>query len=72
MTIGERIKNLREKKNLTQIELANLVGTTKQNIYKYENGIITNIPSDKIELISHYLDVSPYLRLDYAHLYIRQ
>ena len=59
MTIGERIKNLREKKNLTQIELANLVGTTKQNIYKYENGIITNIPSDKIELISHYLDVSP-------------
>ena len=59
MTIGERIKTLRELKGLTQTELAELIGTTKQNIYKYETGIITNIPSDKVELISHYLDVSP-------------
>lgn len=59
MTIGDRIKDLRESSKLTQTELAEKIGTTKQNIYKYENGIITNIPSDKIELIAKLFDVSP-------------
>ena len=59
MTIGERIRYAREKKGITQTELANLVKSTKQNIYKYENGIITNIPSDKIEMIAAVLCVSP-------------
>lgn len=49
MTIGERIKTLRTEKGMTQTELAELLQTTKQNIFKYENGIVTNIPSDKIE-----------------------
>lgn len=59
MTIGERIKSLRERKKLTQTELAEIVGTSKQNIYKYENNIITNIPSDKIEIIAGCFNVSP-------------
>lgn len=59
MTIGERIKHLRLKKGITQTELADVLKTTKQNIYKYENGIITNIPSDKIEEIARYFQVSP-------------
>ena len=59
MTVGERIKSLRESKKITQSELANIAGTTKQNIYKYETGIITNIPSDKVELIAKYFHVSP-------------
>lgn len=59
MTIGERIKLLRESKNVTQTELAKIAGTSKQNIYKYENGIITNIPSNKVEIIAKYFHVSP-------------
>jgi transcriptional regulator with XRE-family HTH domain len=59
MDKGERIKSLRESKNITQTELAEMIGTTKQNVYKYENGIITNIPSDKIELMAEKFDVSP-------------
>lgn len=59
MTIGERIKNLRERHNMTQTELAEAIGTTKQNIYKYENGIVTNIPSDKIESLAVVFKVSP-------------
>ena len=59
MTIGERIKMLREKYKITQTELADIIGTTKQNVYKYENGIIVNIPSDKIELIAKHFSVSP-------------
>lgn len=59
MTIGERIKKSRETKGISQIELANAAKISKQNLYKYENNIITNIPSDKIESIAYYLEVSP-------------
>ena len=59
MTKGERIKSLREKIGLSSSELALKIDVSKQNMYKYENDIITNIPSDKIELIAKCLNVSP-------------
>ena len=59
MTIGERIKAIRLDKGITQTDLANAAKISKQNLYKYENGIITNIPSDKIEAIAKFLGVSP-------------
>ena len=59
MTIGERIKYTRESKGISQVDLANAVNVSKQSLYKYENNIITNIPSDKIEAISTFLGVSP-------------
>lgn len=59
MKAGERIKLRRKEIGMSQTELAEKVGTTKQNIYKYENGIITNIPSDKIEAIAAALSTSP-------------
>ena len=59
MTKGQRIKFARERAGFSQIELANLINTSKQNMYKYENDIITNIPSDKIEAIAFHLGVSP-------------
>lgn len=59
MNVGERIKNIREEKKITQEELAKQIDSTKQTIYKYENGIITNIPSDKIEKIAEFLEVTP-------------
>lgn len=34
--IGNRIKNLREDKALTQEEVGKYIGTTKQTLYKYE------------------------------------
>lgn len=59
MKVGERIKLRREELGMTQTELAEKVQSTKQSIYKYENGIISNIPSDKIETIANALGVSP-------------
>ena len=59
MTIGERIRQLREERKISQTELAEAAETTKQNLYKYENGIITNIPTDKIEKMAKKLSVSP-------------
>lgn len=59
LSIGKRIKEIRISKNITQDELALKIGTTKQTIYKYENEIVINIPSQKIELISNALNTTP-------------
>lgn len=59
MTIGDRIRKKREDVGISQTDLANAIDVSKQTLYKYENNIITNIPSDKIEKISKILDISP-------------
>ena len=59
MTVGERLKQLREKSGMSQVEFAAILNVSKQNLYKYENNIITNIPSDKIEDAAKILNVSP-------------
>lgn len=57
--IGERMKTARIKKGMTLEEVAQLTGVTRQTIQKYENEIITNIPSDKIEAIAKALHTTP-------------
>ena len=59
MGVGDRIKNLREEHGFTQTDFANSIGVSKQTLYKYENNIITNIPSDKIEAIAKRFCISP-------------
>lgn len=59
MKVGERIKQLRIAKDLTQDDLANAVKTTKQTIHKYETGIISVIPPDKVVAIAELLGTSP-------------
>lgn len=64
MTKGYRIKSLREEKGFTLEALANALDVAPQTIFKYENNIITNIPSEKIKLMADLFDVSPdYLML---------
>lgn len=59
-TIGERIKWLRKERcKLTQEVVGRYVGVGKATIQKYEAGIITNIPSDKIMLLSEILETTP-------------
>ncbi len=59
MTVGDRIKIAREAAQMTQDQLGQLCGTTKQTIFKYENNVVTNIPLDRLERIADVLDVSP-------------
>lgn len=59
MEKGERIRLLRIEKGITQLEMAKLMKTTKQTISKYEKGIVTNIPSDRIEAMARILDTTP-------------
>ena len=53
------IKREREKAGISQTDFAKMIKVTKQTLYKYEQGIITNIPSNKIEEIANALGVSP-------------
>ena len=59
MTVGERIKELRTSLGLSQVDFADKINVSKQTLYKYENNIITNIPSDKIEAAARLGNVSP-------------
>ena len=59
MNIGDRIKELRISSQMSQQELADKLNVAKQTVYKYENGIVTNIPSDKIEIMASLFHVSP-------------
>lgn len=65
MTVGDRIKSAREAIGMTQSELGKICGVTKQTIFKYENNIITNIPLDKLKLISIALNVSAAKLMDW-------
>lgn len=59
MSLGSQILFYRTAKGMTQEDLAKRVGTTPQNIYKYEKGIVTSVPLSRLELIAEALDVSP-------------
>lgn len=59
MKRNERIRYLRKTNKMTQDELAAKLETTKQTIYKYETGAVTNIPSNKIERMAEIFGVEP-------------
>ena len=58
MTMGERLYYLRKAKKMTQEEVAKKLDVALQTIYKYEKGIVTNIPLDKLELLAKILDTT--------------
>lgn len=58
MTKGERLKSLRISNNYTLEEIGKKINVARQTYFKYENNIITNIPTDKIELLAKIYGVS--------------
>lgn len=59
MNIGEKLKALRKERKLTLEDVSRNLDISRANISKYENGDITNIPSDKIEQLAKFYGVSP-------------
>ena len=59
MTVGERIKEKQKKMGVSQVDFADKINVSKQTLYKYENNLITNIPSDKVEAAAKIGGVSP-------------
>lgn len=58
MTLGDRIKYYREQSHLRQEDVAKHLDTTPQNIYKYEKGIIQNIPVDKLRAMAKLFNIT--------------
>jgi repressor LexA len=65
MTIGERIKYYRELAGMTQLELAKKAGVSYQAISKYENGVVTNIPTKRLQLIADALGTNGAVLMGY-------
>lgn len=59
MTTGSYLKARRKKLGLTLEELAGRVGVTRQTLSRYENGVISNIPMDKIERLAEAMHTTP-------------
>ena len=57
MDIGQKIKQARIAKGLTQEELGNLVGLQKSAIAKYENGRVVNIKRSTLQKLAQALDL---------------
>lgn len=54
---GQRLKELRMEKGLTQTELAKVLNTTQKSISKYENEYL-DVSTETIIKICKYFDVS--------------
>ncbi|MBR5140033.1 MAG: helix-turn-helix domain-containing protein [Clostridia bacterium] len=57
--LARNLKKLRKEKKLTLEEIAAALGTSKQTIHRYENGIISNVPPEKVEALAKVLQVTP-------------
>jgi transcriptional regulator with XRE-family HTH domain len=60
MRAQDIIKSLRVAAKMTQGEVAEKIGTTKQTVFKYETGAITNIPLDKVAALATLFNVEPW------------
>ena len=59
MNMGERLKELRLKKGVTQEELGKVINVTKPTIMKYEKGLVENLKRSSIEKLARYFNVTP-------------
>ena len=57
--LSERIKSLRKKRGLSLEQVADIIGTSRQTVHRYETGAISNIPHEKIELLAQALGTTP-------------
>ncbi|WP_338209360.1 helix-turn-helix domain-containing protein [Lactiplantibacillus paraxiangfangensis] len=57
MSVGERMKHIREQKGLNADQLAKKIGVSRSTIYRYEKGDIEKVPVEVISNIADALDV---------------
>ncbi len=57
--LAKNLRQMRKAKGYTLDMLAEAIGTSKQTISRYESGMITNIPPEKIEALAKTLSTTP-------------
>ena len=55
--IGNKIKEIREEKGISQYRLAQLTGINRSTINRYENGLIQKISFDNLLKICEALEI---------------
>lgn len=58
MGLKENLKRRRLELNLTLEEVSKRLSISKPTLQRYESGVISNIPSDKIEKLAEILDTT--------------
>lgn len=62
MTFAERLRELRTENGMSLDDVAKHIGCGRANIYKYEHGIITNVPPDRVHRLADLFGVTrPYM-----------
>ena len=62
MTFADRLKELRTERNMSLNDIAVILDIQRATVYKYEHGLITNIPPDKVHKLAKLFNVSrPYM-----------
>lgn len=59
MTRAEKIRYYRKQAGLTQKDVADKLGIQPQAVYKYEKGIVTNIPLSHVEKMADMFGINP-------------
>lgn len=57
--LSNNLHKLRQQSGLTLEEVAEKIGTSKQTIHRYENGVISNVPADKVEALARVFGTTP-------------
>ncbi len=57
--LSNNLHKLRKQCGLTLEEVAEKIGTSKQTIHRYENGVISNVPADKVEALARVFGTTP-------------
>ena len=57
--IGQRIRELRKSRNLTQKELASLLGVGASTVHRWEQGNVSHIRTSMIQKLADCLGASP-------------
>ena len=66
MTMGDRIRQLRENENMSQEQLGNRLGIGKSAVAKYENGRVENSPRESVLIMASMFNVAPEYLLAYT------
>lgn len=64
--LSNNLKKLRKERGLTLDDLARALGTSRQTIHRYENGVIANVPPEKVEQLARALGVTPSMLMGWG------
>ncbi len=66
MTLGEKIKELRKERKISQPQLAKMTGISQQLISKFELGLTQKPPMESLQKIGIALEINPKILFELA------